>query len=134
VWEVKSAPVQLVTQDTQGRSCPTGRSYWLIIARNTETGEIKYFVSNASRNTSLEEMLPAAFARWHVEMWFERAKQKCGFGSFEVRTYESLIRHWLCSRIGMYVLASETKLLREKTGGYAGASHPCPWFHLAAIA
>jgi len=135
VWEIKSAPVQLVTQDSQGRSCPTDRSYWLIVARNTETGEVKYFVSNASRSTSLEEMLQAAFARWHVEMWFERAKQECGFGAFEVRTYQSLIRHWLCSRIGMYILASETKLLREKkSGSHAGASHPCPRSHLAAIA
>jgi hypothetical protein len=56
----------------------------LIIARNAETGEIKYFVSNASESTSLAEMLKAAFARWHVEMWFERAKQYSGFGAFEV--------------------------------------------------
>jgi len=135
VWEVKSAPVHLVTQDAQGRSCPTDRSYWLIIARNTETGKVKYFVSNASRSTSLEEMLQAAFARWHVAMWFERAKQECGFGAFEVRTYQSLIRHWLCSRIGMYILVSETKLLRgKKSGGHPGASGSCPRSHLAAVA
>jgi hypothetical protein len=32
-------------------------------------------------------------ADWHVEKWFERAKQETGFGDFEVRTYRSLIRH-----------------------------------------
>jgi len=41
-------------------------------------------------------------------------KQHCGFGAFEVRTYQSLIRHWLCSRIGMYILAAETTQLRGK--------------------
>lgn len=135
VWEVKSARVYLVTQDAQGRPCPTDRSYWLIVARHTETGEIKYFVSNASRSTSLKDMLRVAFARWHVEMWFERAKQECGFGAFEVRTYQSLIRHWLCSRIGMYILASETKHMREKkSGDHPGASGPRPGADPAAVA
>lgn len=135
VWEVKAARVYLVAQDADGRSRPTDRSYWLILARNAETGEIKYFVSNASESTTLEEMLRVAFARWHVEMWFERAKQSCGFGAFEVRTYQSLIRHWLCSRIGMYILASETTELRgKKSGDHVGASGPSDRSHLATVA
>ena len=84
---------------------------------------------------ALEEMLKIAFARWHVEMWFERAKQDCGFGAFEVRTYQSLIRHWLCSWIGMYILATETKQLRgKKSGDYPGASGPGTRAHLATVA
>lgn len=135
VWEVKAARVYLVKRDEDGRSRPTDRAYWLIVARNAETGEIKYFVSNASEGTPLEEMLRAAFARWHVEMWFERAKQECGFGAFEVRTYQSLIRHWLCSRIGMYILATETTRLREKkSGDHAGASSPSARPRLATVA
>ena len=62
-----------------------------------------------------------AFARWHVEKWFERAKQEAGFGAFEVRTYTSLIRHWLCSRMVMYFLAAQTQRLRgEKSADYIG--------------
>jgi len=135
VWDVKTARVHLVTKDANGRSCPTDRQYWLIVARNPETGEIKYFVSNASENTPLEEMLRVAFARWHVEKWFERAKQECGFGSFEVRTYQSLIRHWLCSRIGMYILATETTRLREKKcRDHVRASFSSTRTDLAAVA
>lgn len=117
VWEVKAARVHLV--DASGAvSRPTDRQYWLIVARNPETQEIKYFVSNAAGNASLEEMLQVAFARWHVEKWFGRAKQEAGFGAFEVRTYTSLIRHWLSSRIAMYFLAAETQRLRgEKSAG-----------------
>lgn len=135
VWEFKLARVYLVAKDAEGESCPTDRSYWLIIACNTETNEIKYFVSNASESTSLEEMLKAAFARWHVEMWFERAKQYCGFGAFEVRTYQSLIRHWLCSRISMYLLAVETTHLRgKKSGDHIGAGGPSTRTALATVA
>jgi len=43
-----------------------------------------YFVSNAPKKTKVDDMLRAAFARWHVEMWFERAKQETGLGAFEV--------------------------------------------------
>ncbi len=111
VWEIKTARVHLV--DASGPvSQPTDRKYWLILARNPATGEIKYFVSNASANTPLGEMLQVAFSRWHVEKWFGRAKQEAGFGAFEVRTYTSLIRHWLSSRMAMYFLAAETQRLR----------------------
>ncbi len=122
VWEVKAARVHLVDTSGPGRvSIPTDRLYWLIVARNTRTGEIKYFVSNAPGNASLKEMMRAGFARWHVEKWFERAKQEAGFGAFEVRTYPSLIRHWLCSRIAMYFLAAQTQRLRgEKPEDHTG--------------
>ena len=130
-WDVKAARVQLVGQDDAGRTCPTDRRYWLIVARRRATGEVKYLVSNASANTAVLDMLRAAFSRWHVEKWFERAKQLAGFGSFEVRKYVGLMRHWLCSRIAMYFLACETTRLRgEKSayhvraggsGGYASA-------------
>ena len=121
VWEVKAARVHLV--DASGPvSQPTDRRYWLIVARNPATGEVKYFVSNASAKATLQQMLRVAFARWHVEKWFERAKQEAGFGAFEVRTYTSLIRHWLCSRMVMYFLAAQTQRLRgEKSADHTGA-------------
>jgi SRSO17 transposase len=121
VWELKAGRVRLV--DTrEGASQPTDREYWLIFARNTATGEIKYFVSNAAGGANWKEMMTVAFARWHVEMWFERAKQETGFGAFEVRTYTGLIRHWLCSRIAMYFLAEQTERLRgEKSADHVRA-------------
>jgi SRSO17 transposase len=122
IWEVKAARVWLVDSSTKP-SRPTDRQYWLIVARNPATREIKYFVSNAAGNVNLEKMLVAAFARWHVELWFERAKQEAGLGAFEVRNYTSLMRHWLCSRMVMFFLAEQTERLRgEKSADHAGAS------------
>ena len=86
---------------------------------------MKYFVSNGPGNATLKAMMTVAFARWHVEKWFERAKQEAGLGAFEVRTYTSLIRHWLCSRMVMYFLAAQTQRLRgEKSADHPGAGGP----------
>jgi SRSO17 transposase len=124
VWEVKAARIHL-TVASEVPSLPTNRAYWLIVARSTARGEVKYFVSNAPASANLKEMLTAAFGRWHVEKWFERARQETGFGDFEVRTYTSLIRHWLCSRMAMYFLAEQTQRLRgEKSANHAGAGGP----------
>ncbi len=124
MWEVKSARVHLVDAH-RGRnypSMPTDRRYWLIAAVHPRTGERKYFVSNASSQASVQELLVAAFARWRVEKWFERSKQEAGFGAFEVRTYTSLIRHWLSSRMAMYFLAAQTQRLRgEKSADHIRA-------------
>ena len=121
IWHAKAARVQLV-DGSAGRSYPTDRRYWLVVARNAKTGELKYIVSNAPANTKVEDILRAAFARWHVEKWFERAKQLAGFGDFEVRKYVGLMRHWLCSRIAMYFLAEQTARLRgEKSADHVRA-------------
>lgn len=123
IWNVKAARAYLVdaSHPDNNISCPTDRRYWLIVARNPKTSEIKYFVSNAPGNATLKQMMSVAFTRWHVEKWFERAKQEAGFGAFEVRTYTSLIRHWLCSRMVMYFLAAQTQRLRgEKSTDHAG--------------
>ena len=123
-WEVKAERVHLVDASPadNNASVPTDRKYWLIVARNPATNETKYIVSNAPGSVRLTEMLTVAWSRWHVEKWFERAKQEAGFGAFEVRTYTSLIRHWLCSRIAMYFLADQTTRLRgEKSADHIGA-------------
>lgn len=124
VWEVKTARIHLVVPTPRGQPPrPSERLYWLIWARSPATQELKYFISNAAENVALAELLQVAFARWHVEKWFERAKQEVGLGAFEVRTYTSLIRHWLCAQIAMYFLAAQTQRLRgEKSACHVGTS------------
>jgi SRSO17 transposase len=124
-WRYKAARVQL--SNTQaGQNVPTDRRYWLIVAQSLETQEIKYFVSNAPGSVPVPELLRVAFGRWHIEKWFERAKQETGFGAFEVRSYDGLIRHWLCSSIAMYFLAEQTHRLRgEKSAHNVGAGGRC---------
>ncbi len=93
-------------------SVPTDRMYWLIVMRQPKTGEIKYVISNAGESVGVAELIRALLSRWHVEKWFEHAKQDAGLGDFEVRTYLSLIRHWLCVRLAMCFLSEQTTRLR----------------------
>ena len=124
--KVKAARVQLVAEAHDHRrapSVPTDRRYWLIVTENVQTGEVKYWVSNAPADADLEELLKIALSRWHVEQWFERAKQETGLGAFEVRTYTSLVRHWLSSRVAMLFLARQTRRFRgEKSADHLRAS------------
>jgi len=69
IWEIKMARVHLVDSSVSP-SRPTDRQYWLIVARNPQTKEYKYFVSNAPKTARLEEMLEAGVAPWHVGKWF----------------------------------------------------------------
>lgn len=123
-WRYKAARVQM-TDTSVGHNAPSDRRYWLIVAQSPQTDEIKYFLSNAPASASPAALLQVAFARWHIEKWFERAKQETGFGAFEVRTYDGLLRHWLCSRLAMYFLAAQTQRLRgEKSADHARAGGP----------
>lgn len=125
-WQVKAARLWLVDRDRQTqRSRPTDRQYWLIVARQPVSGEIKYFVSNAPASVELSELMQVGFSRWHIEKWFEHGKQEVGLGAFEVRTYRSLIRHWVCCQVAMWFLAEQTTRLRgEKSTHHPGTSQP----------
>lgn len=117
-WKVRAAQVHL--QDENGR--PTERTYWLIVAENLETGETKYFVSNAPAKTNLLVLLKVAFSRWSVEHAFRLVKGEIGFGHFEGRSWKGLLRHMILCGVVMLFVAEQTDQLRvEKPGVDAGA-------------
>jgi SRSO17 transposase len=119
-WKIKAAQVHL---QRDGR--PTERTYWLIVARNPETAEVKYFVSNAPPRTSLMKLLKVAFSRWNVEYAFRLVKTEIGFGHFEGRSWLGLLRHMILCQVVMLFVAEETNRLRgEKSGTDDGANRP----------
>jgi len=126
-WCVKAAQVHL----TRGR-VPTDRTYWLIVARNAATGEVKYFLSNAPPRTALQTLLNVAFTRANVEHVFRVAKSEIGFSHFEGRSYIGLMRHMILCQLVMAFVAKQTDRLRgEKPGDHArtgrpGAEHRLP--------
>jgi SRSO17 transposase len=119
-WEVRAGQVYLVRRGELSE-----RTFWLIVARNLATGEVKYFLSNAPADTPVETLLRVAFTRWNVEHAFRVAKTEIGFGHFEGRSYVALMRHMILCLIVMGFVAEHTDRLRgEKSGDDDGASLP----------
>jgi SRSO17 transposase len=117
VWQAKVVDVALGT-DRRPR-------HRLIVARNRETGEKKYFITNAPRRIGLRRVLSAAFVRWHVEHVFRVAKSEVGLTHFEGRSYVSLKRHLaLCLVALAFVSLHTTQLRGEKSGDHSGTSVP----------
>jgi SRSO17 transposase len=106
-WEVKAGRVYMSVEG----ACHD-QEYWLIVARNRGTGEVKYFISNAPLRTSLKRMLEAAFSRWGIEHLFRVAKTEMGLGHYEGRRYQGLMRHMMLCQLTLLFVAEQTERLR----------------------
>lgn len=129
-WLVRAAQVHLARQGK-----PTDRTYWLIVAQNVHTGEVKYFISNAPPRTALQTLMRVAFTRANVEHLFRVAKTEIGFSHFEGRSYRGLMRHLILGQIVMTFIAEQTERLRGgKRGNHPRTSRPRTEHRLPAMA
>ena len=78
----------------EGRNRLPGRESWLYI-RKFEDGKIKYALSNAPADTSLEDLNHASLMRWPIEQCFEECKDDLGMDHYEIRSYPGWHRHML---------------------------------------
>lgn len=121
-WEAKAGRVHISVEG----ECHE-QQYWLIVARNRATGEVKYFISNAPLRTALKRLLEAAFSRWGIEHLFRVAKTEIGLGHYEGRKYRGLMRHLMLCQLTLLFVAGQTQRLRgekpavDEGAGGAGA-------------
>ena len=88
VFEFARLPVWVV-QD--GRPSPP---LWLVLRRNLEPkAEVKYYLSNADRETPLETMAMVSGTRWRVEEYFEDGKSDLGMADYQARAWTSWHHH-----------------------------------------
>lgn len=100
------------------------REHTLVAAINEGTGEVKYFLTNAT-TASVTRVLAVAFRRWTVEHGFRLGKQEAGLMDYEGRNYTGLLRHLTLALIVLGFVATHTERLRgEKPGGDRGAGVP----------
>lgn len=67
---------------------------WLLVRRKIgEPQELAYYVVYADAETTLEEMVRVAGARWAIEESFETAKGEVGLDQYEVRSWHGWYRH-----------------------------------------
>ncbi|MCY2990949.1 MAG: IS701 family transposase [Planctomycetota bacterium] len=120
VWEVKH--MLIYVPDADGLP---GKTWHLLIARNPlDPTEIKYFVSNASPETTAEVLLLVAFSRWRIERCFEDDKGEIGLDHYEGRKYVGLKRHLILSAVSLLFLAQTREALREKKSGIDSVPDP----------
>jgi len=79
--------------------------HFLLIRRSiTEPQEKAYYVVFAPAGTTLQEMVQAIGARWHIEEDFEQAKDM-GLDHYEVRSFLGWYRHYLeCSFVTVRIM------------------------------
>ncbi len=98
----------------------------LILARNRETGERKYFVTNAPRRIGVRRVLTAGFGRWNVEHVFRVAKGEVGLTHFEGQSSVSLRRHRALCLVVLAFVSLHTLRRGEKPGDHSGAGRHGP--------
>jgi SRSO17 transposase len=117
VWRVKMGRVWV----SSGSGWSAG-TYVLVWASNDQTGEEKFFVSNAADDVGVGVLMRVAFRRAHVEHAFRVCKSELGFGHFEGRNYVALMRHLSLCVAAMGFVAEHTERLRGgKSRGHDGA-------------
>jgi SRSO17 transposase len=113
IWEAKHV---WITVKDENRL--PGMSLHLVVARNVlDLTEIKFFVSNAPAETSVQTLLLVAFSRWRVERCFEDQKQEVGLDQWEGRHWLGLKRHLILTSVSYLFLARVREKLREKKSG-----------------
>jgi SRSO17 transposase len=70
-----------------------GQEKWLFMRHCPESGKIKYFLSNASVETTLKEMIHVCTLRWPVEQCFQEGKGELGMDHYEHRSWAAWHRH-----------------------------------------
>jgi SRSO17 transposase len=120
VWEAKH--IRIVMKNDDGLP---GIELHLVVARNAlDHNEVKFFVSNAPRETEVTTLLLVAFSRWRVERCFRDQKQEVGLDQWEGRQWLSLQRHLILTSVSYLFLARVREQLRGKKSGAHGVPSP----------
>lgn len=120
IWEVKHRRFT-----PKGEDGLPSEPMHLIVARDvSDLEEVKFFVSNAPPETSLQTMLVVAFSRWRVERCFEDQKGEVGLDHYEGRLYRGLKRHLILSAVSYLFLARTRQRLGGKKSGADGVPGP----------
>jgi SRSO17 transposase len=121
VWDVKHAMITMKNED----GLPGQRLHLIVSKSVLDVQEIKFFVSNAPVDTSVQKLLLVAFSRWRVERCFEDQKGEVGLDKWEGRKYLSLKRHLILTSISYLFLAK----VRETWRGKKSAPYGIPNTH-----
>ena len=103
----------------ESRDGGPGRACWLVLRRNLDGSEPKYYFSNAPEDTPLAELARVGAARWTVETEFQTTKGLVGLDEYEVRSWPGWHHH-----VTLCLLANAFLLSRQRAWTGAGEKEP----------
>ncbi len=68
------------------RDALPGPEVWLVLRRPIDTGDLKYYLSNAPADTPQGTFVWLSGMRWPLETCFEDGKQELGLGDYQTRS------------------------------------------------
>jgi SRSO17 transposase len=101
---------------------PVGERQWLFFRKNND-GKIKYAISNASKDTSLAELIKASVMRWPIEQCFQEGKGEVGMDCYEHRSWPAWHRHMIFVFLGLHFLL-RMRLRYKKNASINGFACP----------
>jgi SRSO17 transposase len=113
-----------------------GPDQLLILKRDVFSGDIKYYLSNAAKDTPLEEFARVSSLRWSIESCFEEGKQELGMGDYQRRSWTGwhhhmtlvILAHFFLVRLKLRMKDKAPKLTLPQTLLLLKASLPQPDF------
>jgi SRSO17 transposase len=89
------------------------RECWLVLRRNPDGSEPKYYLSNAPADTPLLTLAQVGAKRWPIETEFQMEKNETGLDEYEVRSWQGWHHHiTLAMLAGIFLLS-----LQQEWGG-----------------
>jgi SRSO17 transposase len=96
---------------------PTRYARWLLIRRSvSDPTEVAYFACGGPPETTLEDLVRVAGARWSIEDCFELGKGDCGLDEYEVRSWRGWHRHTVLSLFALAAVAVIRARVRPTRG------------------
>jgi SRSO17 transposase len=103
-----------------------GRECWLVLRRNPDGSEPKYYLSNAPADTPLLTLAQVGAKRWPIETEFQMEKNETGLDEYEVRSWQSWHHHITMALLaGIFLLSLQQEWGKKDAPGDSATNQPC---------
>jgi len=102
-----------------------GHECWLVLRRNPDGSESKYYLSNAPADTPLLTLAQVGAKRWPIETEFQTEKNETGLDEYEVRSWQSWHHHITMALLaGIFLLSLQQEWGEKDAPGDSAANQP----------
>ena len=102
-----------------------GRECWLVLRRNPDDSEPKYYLSNAPADTPLLTLAQVGAKRWPIETEFQLEKNETGLDEYEVRSWQGWHHHITMALLaGILLLSLQQEWGEKDAPGDSAANQP----------